>query len=281
LALRGGLVYKGVMKTSPTKTKLVAQKRRTANRATHGLEDLAVAIKEAVALPDRVADFLRGKILSGAWRPGDRIVETRIARELGIGQPTVREALGKLEEGGLVVRFPNSGCVVTQLTKEDYSQIFRVRSELECLAVELAVENRDRRDMRPLKGALAKLLMVAKSGNVEKFYIADLGLHREIWKLADNRFLEKSLAQMVVPLFAFAMIEIIAHPEFDLRRNSEEHERLIEAILTSSKGEAVRIAKQVMGEFWREGLTLVDSQIKPASASTESNKPKRSKLKIS
>ena len=221
------------------------------------LQHLAASIKKAAALPDQVAELLRGMILSGTFTPGQRIVETRIARELGIGQPTVREALGKLEEAGLVVRSQHAGCTVTQLTRKEYSEIFRVRTEMECLAVELAVENLANVNSSDLKASLHALKEAARSKSVEEFYRADIRLHRAIWKLANNGFLEKALSQMVVPLFAFAMIEIIARPEFDLIQNAREHEKLVKAILTLDKTAARRVAKQMLGTFWEEGLSLI------------------------
>ena len=79
-------------------------------------------------------------IVAGDLKPGDRIVESRIARDIGVGQPTVREALVALEHQGLVVRKANQGCVVTSLTRAEICQLIRIRAELETLAVELAVE---------------------------------------------------------------------------------------------------------------------------------------------
>lgn len=220
----------------------------------------ASIIKKAVALPDQAADYMRGMIMSGQWVPGERIVETRIAKNLGIGQPTVREALGKLEESGLVVRLQNSGCVVTQLTQEEYSQVFRVRMELESLAIELAVENRDDQNCRVLSTALASLKSAAQEGDVERFNRADLKLHQTIWKMAHNRFLERSLNQVVIPLFAFAMIEVIVDPQFNLVRNAGEHERLVKAVLRSDARTAREVAGIVLKKFWQEGLAMISKR---------------------
>jgi DNA-binding GntR family transcriptional regulator len=221
-----------------------------------GVMGLAVAIKKAVALPDQVADLLRGMIISGKWHPGQRIVETRIARELGLAQPTVREALGKLEEAGLVVRTQNSGCSVTQLTASEYSQIFRVRMTMECLVVEMLIENRSAAQAAELKAALHALKAAAADRSVENFYRADLELHRTMWRLTGNKFLEKVLAQVVVPLFAFAMIKVVAHPGFDLASNARRHDELIRAILLTDKAHARRKAEQILKAFWDEGLRL-------------------------
>jgi DNA-binding GntR family transcriptional regulator len=209
------------------------------------------------AIPDQVVVLLRRMILTGKWRPGDRIVETRIAKQLGIGQPTVREALGKLEEAGLVVRSPNCGCTVTQLTEKEYGDVFRVRMELESLAVELAAESEDVAKKKVLGGALKQLKEAAESGAVEEFYSRDLEFHQEIWSLADNRFLERALSQLVVPLFAFVTIKLLEHGHLDLPANVREHEKLVRAILDSDKARAKAIAEQVLEGFWKEGIGLL------------------------
>lgn len=241
---------------------------------TGGIEDLASAIRKAVSLPDQIADYLRGMIVSGKWRPGRRIVETRIARELGLGQPTVREALGKLEEAGLVVRAQNSGCRVTQLTAKEYSEIFRVRTAMECLVVELLIENRSSTQTAELKASLRALKRAAASRSVEDFYRADLELHRTMWRLTGNKFLEKALSQLVIPLFAFAMIEIVAQPGFDLGLNARKHDELIEAILSTNKADARHRAEQILKEFWDEGLSLIGQRQASADAPKSGRAPR-------
>jgi DNA-binding GntR family transcriptional regulator len=213
-------------------------------------------IRRQVALPDQVADLLRDMIISGKWQPGQRIVETRIARELGLAQPTVREALGKLEEAGLVVRTQNSGCSVTQLTSGEYRQIFRVRIAMECLVIEMLMENRSSAQAAALKAAMHALKAAASDRSVEDFYRADLELHRTMWRLTGNKFLEKALAQVVVPLFAFAMIKAVTHPGFDFASNARRHDELIRAILLGNRAHARRKAEQVLQSFCDEGLGL-------------------------
>jgi DNA-binding GntR family transcriptional regulator len=225
--------------------------------APDSFETLSLQIKQTVSIPDKVADFLREMILSGQWRPGDRIVETKVARQLNIGQPAVREALGKLEEAGLVKRFQNAGCVVTQLSKVELSQIFRVRIELESLAVELATASKTPEKSTLLKSSLANLQKTAHKGKVQDFYKADFEFHRTIWQLADNRFLEKALTQLVIPLFNSATIEVLAHDNLDFVKDAAEHAQIVEAILSGDKVHACKILRAALGAFWSRGLELV------------------------
>jgi len=67
----------------------------------------------------RAADIIRGEILSGRMRSGDRLVETRLAADLGISRAPVREALKLLRAEGLVGEEPNRGAFVTSLSDAD------------------------------------------------------------------------------------------------------------------------------------------------------------------
>ena len=73
---------------------------------------------------DRVSDVIREAIVSGKLRPGERIVEMQVSKDLGVGNTAVREALFDLESKGFVTRVANKGTFVTQLTIEDVEQIF-------------------------------------------------------------------------------------------------------------------------------------------------------------
>jgi DNA-binding GntR family transcriptional regulator len=83
--------------------------------------------------------FLREQIRSGALRPGERIQVDEIARELGMSQTPVREALRLLQADRLVDYEPHRGAIITELDAETLVEIFRLRCLLEPLAVRLAV----------------------------------------------------------------------------------------------------------------------------------------------
>src|ERR1044071_8026585 len=96
----------------------------------------------AAAVPDQLVELFRNLILRGEWKPGAPIVETAVAKAVGVSQPTVREALKHLEAEGLILRRQFRSCEVTGLSRDEVDQIFRLRSEWEPLAAEIAVEKR-------------------------------------------------------------------------------------------------------------------------------------------
>src|SRR5579859_7778047 len=112
-----------------------------------------------ISLVDQVRDILKERIFRGNLRPGDRIVEQRVAKELGVGQNAVREALIELAHLGFVQRTPNKGTYVTRLTRADAERIAPVRAAMEGLAARLAAERmgREQLDLSRTEQLLARM----------------------------------------------------------------------------------------------------------------------------
>lgn len=90
---------------------------------------------------EQVMDALRARIASHDLQPGQRIQEVQVATEFGVSRTRVRDALGMLEQRGLIERIPNRGAVVARLKPKEVFEIFDVREVLEGLAVRLATLN--------------------------------------------------------------------------------------------------------------------------------------------
>ena len=88
-------------------------------------------------LREEVVIILRKRILSGKYKPGEKIKESRIAKELNISRGPVREALREIEQEGLVSYSRNRGCTVRTISPREMSEIYLLRSTLEILAVRL------------------------------------------------------------------------------------------------------------------------------------------------
>jgi DNA-binding GntR family transcriptional regulator len=95
---------------------------------------------ERTSTAERVADILRGKIVDGWFRPGERLSEDAIGGELGISRNTLREAFRLLTHERLLVHELNRGVFVRVLTDEDLADVFRVRRLVECAAVRALAE---------------------------------------------------------------------------------------------------------------------------------------------
>jgi DNA-binding GntR family transcriptional regulator len=135
-------------------------------------------------LGDQIRQVLIDGITSGRLQPGERIVERRIAAELGVSQAPVREALRQLEAMRLIETEPNRGARVREFTEEDFKEFFPVRAGLEETAADLAVFRMGGR-VAALERHI-ELLAGASGPDVMRHSIA---FHREIVEAAGNRLL--------------------------------------------------------------------------------------------
>jgi DNA-binding GntR family transcriptional regulator len=205
-----------------------------------------------VTLRHRIVEIIRQAITSGDLSPGDRIVELRLAKQLGVGNTAVREALFELERAGLVTRIPNKGSFITKTTLEDAQQIFRVRKELEGLAVELALEHISTTDLDQLQGLVDAMKTAAETSDIERFYQNDLEFHRTLWRLSQNRYLASSLETIVAPLFAFFLIRTRMDYRIDLLGSAERHHQLLDTIRNRDRVRDRMTASLDASEFFWE-----------------------------
>jgi len=96
---------------------------------------------EVAGLRQEVGEALRQAIWDGVIRPGERLNEQRLAAELGVSRPPLREAIRVLEQEGLLVSVLRRGSFVRVLTGRDIAEIYTVRCALESMAAELAIDS--------------------------------------------------------------------------------------------------------------------------------------------
>ena len=214
---------------------------------------------QPISKRDQVIRALKEAILSGTIQPGASIVETKVAQQLGAGVPLIREALIELEHQGFVQRTPYKGTTVTKLGPGDIKRIFRLRVELEALAIEWAKEHVTEADLESLRQTIRNMEQAAKDLDLTLFYEADLAFHRKIWNLSDNPYLTDALERVVVPLFAFFLMKT------SRRRNSyvesaSIHAAIVEALPQKTAVELREMVKQSLTGWKDEMLDLLFSE---------------------
>ena len=206
--------------------------------ATSGLQPV-----KSESLSARVVAALRRAIISGRLAPGQALRELHLARELGVSQATIREALGQLERFGLVVRTPNIGTQVTRLSQEEVLERVELRLLLEERALAQAAARMDALAFDTLGTLLGTLTKATRRNEYFEQAQADLAFHRFIWERSGNRTLYSMLDQLSVPLFAFVSIE-----RGTQRRNLadvvESHEGIVEALRSGERGAIRRALRQ-------------------------------------
>lgn len=139
-------------------------------------------------LREQVKELLLERILSGEYRPGDRLVETRIAQELGTSQAPVREALRDLELLRFVESEPFRGARVREVSPAELAEIYPVRAAVEEVAGREAAIRLEGRTAA-LEVELAAMRQAADEGNLHALAEHDVRFHRLIVEASGNRTL--------------------------------------------------------------------------------------------
>jgi DNA-binding GntR family transcriptional regulator len=159
---------------------------------------------EVASLPSlnqHLVQLLTDAILYGKIKPGARLNEVQLARQLNVSRTPVREALHQLQAQGLAVSRPRRGIFVIDLSQEDVQKINGLRIILEAEALRLC-----KRNLTPL-GEKQLIRLVEKIEGMEPLPAMnalqlDLEFHNLIWSMTGNEYLNKTLAGLTKPLFA-------------------------------------------------------------------------------
>ena len=153
---------------------------------------------------------LREAIISGKFKPGDRLNESQLARQYNVSRIPVREALQQLQEQGLLMNHPRRGMFVNMLSEDDCAKINSLRIILEAEALKLCRARLTAAYERHLASLLEKLENWRAGSEIEAAAL-DLEFHRAIWNYSGNGYLEKILNSFVPVLFAHQALENISH----------------------------------------------------------------------
>lgn len=197
----------------------------------------AAPIRKEV-LRDKIAAVLRGWILDGTLKPGERIIELEVAAKLQVSRAPIREALWLLARHGLVQISAHRGAAVTQLSADDIRDIFEIREALETLAAKrIRASDAPDRAAR-LKDALRAMEDAARAKDMSRFSEADLRFHGELWALAGNRHLGDVLGELSTRFFGYELIRDLPKAgAFPFERMMGEHRAMVRLALEGSERE--------------------------------------------
>ena len=206
---------------------------------------------EREILAERVKDRILTWILEGELAPGSRIVETRVARQLGMSQGPVREALRSLATLGFVEMEPYRGSRVRKPSSEELVEAMEVRAELEAMAGRLVASRSNKKLVKDLEAAFAEMLEAADAGNAHDHAVKNTEFHCLIVEASGNQTLFR-VWSMLEP---FARTYVTAStPGIDLHWLAERHRVIIDAI---SEGDEDRAA-EAMRVHAAEAEALID-----------------------
>jgi DNA-binding GntR family transcriptional regulator len=192
------------------------------------------AVRSRVARHE-IREEIQRRILSGETKPGERLSQQSLAKELGVAQGTVRESLLELQWLGLVESIDRLGVFVDKLDVARICEAYQLREMLEGLAARLACSHAGRADIAELRSMADEIYRRAQDDDAETASI-DRQFHLRIIELARNSTLmrlSQTYRALGMTVRAFREPSII----------HAEHLRIVEAIEHNFSDEAERQAR--------------------------------------
>ena len=207
-------------------------------------------------LKQDVAEQLREAILSGQLTSGEKIIENRWARQFGVAQVSVREALNILVAEGFVTKGHGRSARVLKLSDSDIIHTYQFRGALEGLAARLTVERK--LPLGDLEACMMALREAVATNDVRKVIDRVQRFHVCLLEKPGNPFLRENGRRLVVPLYAFTLMRALAK-NLDARPWAEQlsnHQRIIDAIQLGNPRLAEQIVIHVVSLFQKAALKV-------------------------
>jgi GntR family transcriptional regulator of gluconate operon len=146
-------------------------------------------------LAERSAELIRERILAGDFASGDRLVEAKIAEQLGISRGPLREALKQLAAEGLVREEPRRGTFVATPTAEDVRDVYDLRVAIESRATRLVIARVDPAALEALRHAVEGIRAAAQAVDLKRLVRADYDFHETLCRVSGNRRLHEAFVR--------------------------------------------------------------------------------------
>jgi len=191
---------------------------------------------------EAVLEKIRQKIIGRELKPGQKIVISEVAKEFGISEIPVREAIRKLESDGLVEFTPHVGAVVSTIDGNEFLEIYLMRIELEVLATKLAASYMRAPDIEALNKFILKANQAVSKGEHQKLGPLNKDFHLRIYKTGPYPNLFKTIIDLwekfELMQSVFAYVPKRAVPSW------EEHKKIVEALAENNGVLAAKLVRQ-------------------------------------
>ncbi|WP_127504772.1 GntR family transcriptional regulator [Actinoplanes solisilvae] len=202
----------------------------TIARVSRAMTGETTAGRAGGRLADDVYETLLGQLMSLRIEPGSRVTIDVLARELGVSQTPIRDALNRMEAEGLVVRVPHAGYrIPPQITRQRFEDMLEVRLLLEPAAARRSAERASLEQVAGLRRMLDEMAELEGGSGLTAygaFGLRDAALHNLIALSAENQVIREALARLHshVHLFRLHHDTQVTHLAMD------EHDQVVAAI---------------------------------------------------
>ncbi len=213
-----------------------------------------VNLNDYKPLREVIFDTLRGAIIVGELKPGERLMEVQLSEKMGVSRTPVREAIRKLELEGLVNMVPRKGAHVADLSVKDIMDVLEVRASMDGLATALAASRITQEELKELKHVHTQFINYVEKDNLQGSIKKDVEFHDVIYRASRNEKLIQISNNLREQVYRFRVIYLKDYisPKEIIR----EHAEILDAIL-AKEDEAARFT--AMRHIKNQETTIINS----------------------
>ena len=202
-------------------------------------------IKGYELLNQRVYHILKLRIIKEDLKPGEKLLEGKIAEQLGVSRTPVREALHRLAAEGYVMKTPNQGVLVNEVSMKQYIEVLQVRATLEGLAAYFFTKRSTVADLEELQKNIEKMsqLVADDEPNYLKYSDLNYKFHCFIVNGCKNDCLKKVLTNMYGQYGRFRSRSLLMFPE-RIKVSLNEHKRIFNSIKKKDAETAEKLSRE-------------------------------------
>lgn len=200
-----------------------------------------VNLNDYKPLREVIFDTLREAIITGELKPGERLMEVKLAEKMGVSRTPVREAIRMLELEGLVDMLPRKGAHVAELSVKDIMDVLEVRAAMDSLATRLAAERITDDEIKELRQIQAQFINYVEKNNLQGSIKKDVEFHELIYRASRNDRLLQINNNLREQVQRFRVIYL---KDYSSPKNLiKEHEDICDAISARNSDMAQECAK--------------------------------------
>ena len=193
-------------------------------------------------LSQKVYQALKTEIIKGSLRPGTKLLEGKIAKQMKVSRTPIREALRELAAEGFVKISPNQGVVVSNASVEDVQEVLQIRGVLEGLAARLATKMINEEEIKELEKYQKRMGYYTNKDDVLAFSEMDAEFHELILNICGNNRLiqiRKNLSDQA-HRYRIRSLSVPGRLKYSLK----EHQEIVEALKKKNPEQADRLSQK-------------------------------------
>lgn len=191
---------------------------------------------------DMAYQYIREKILSGVFKPSQKLTEVQLTEMTGVSRNTIKKALLKLEQENLVVTEDNKGATIKSFTLEEIKNYLEIRGALEGLVARSVARNISNSDLNKMKAMLEQMENLLTGNEFDKYSEKNKEFHAVIFDSAPNKQAVEIITMIRTQLSRYQLRTILVPGRSEV--SLKEHYAIYEAFLERDEKKAEEAVKK-------------------------------------